>query len=297
MIWTSTDGGATLPANRQFNGLVDAGTATDAGIILVTGGTWDLQIAENGAAYNWWPTPWGNFQTQIGGAMVDGFLDDWDLIQVVVQSGGFDWNLVDGWNMVSVPQDPVDKGGNGVFDSFDALNYCRWQTGTDNMALADRIGGNPSNYNVYDYLLLNEGLAFPMDSVHGYWVWSDTAAVCHFNSTNYTNWGVDNVVNAVAGWNLLGFTHNYTAWTTNPLAASFTDGTFGPDTGVAGNGKIVPTQWLSATQWYHSYVDTTSFPGMATHNWAWDNSYSTQPGSGFFLWLEAGATITFDVEY
>jgi hypothetical protein len=305
MLWYSGDLLFVPPAAYNFNGIADQGTHND-NLVLFTGGNQWINISENGAAgINPYSTPWGAIQIPttfgVGGAVyVDGFLKDWDNITVFVMSGGFDWNVVDGWNIVSVPQNVVNKGTNGVFDAYDALMYVAWQLnvtgGFTQLSLADRTGGNPSAYNMFDFGMA-ENVAFPMDGAHGYWVFSDGAAICHFNSTNYTFGAGDNILNAVAGWNLVGFTHNYTAWTVVPTAAMWADGTI--DATLLASDKVVATEWLEAAapQWYNSYVDITTFPGMATHNWIWDTAYSTQPGNGLFLWLEAPAVVTFDVEF
>jgi hypothetical protein len=81
-------------------------------------------------------------------------------------------------------------------------------------------------------------------------------------------------------------------WTNGAISATL-------GIGVGGNTKIVATEWLEAVapKWYNSYVVTTTFPGMATHNWLWDTAYSTQPGNGLFLWLTAPAVVTFNVNY
>jgi hypothetical protein len=300
MRWTSSDVAFVPPAPYSFNGIADGGTHNVPTLTLFSGGLQWINVSET--TCDWYPTPWNNFQVMTGfnagGAPVytAGWLDDFDNITVNVLSGGFDWNVVVGWNIVSVPQDPVNKGANLAFDSFDALNYCHWQlAGVTDLSLADRTG--PSTYNVFDYGQA-EGASFAMDGVHGYWVYSDVAGVCHFNSTNYSA-GLNNV-NAAAGWNLLGFTHNYVAWTVIPTAAMFTTGVIDADLNIAGPlTTIVATEWLelAAPQWYHSYVVTDTFPGMATHNWAWDFTYSTQPGNGFFLWVDAATAITFPVAY
>jgi len=307
MIWWSGDPLFVPPAGYQFNGIADAGTHNDL-LTLFTGGNQWINISEGGAPEaNPWPTPWGAIQiptTFVGGnvVLVPGFLKDWDNITVMVLAGGFDWKVVDGWNIVSVPQDPVNKGTNLVFDSFDALEYVAWQLtaagGFTDLSLADRTGGNPSTYNMFDYGMA-EGVAFPMDGVHGYWVYANLVlpapVACHFNSTNYSA-GL-NVLNAVAGWNLVGFTHNYIAWGAMPTAADWTTAAIDPD--LATVGKIVATEWLedAVPQWYNSYVDMAGFPGMATHNWIWDNGYSQYPGNGLFLWLEAPAQINFNVAF
>jgi hypothetical protein len=286
------------PVPYTFNGLVDAGTNTQ-NVQFFTGGPQWLNISEHVA--DWYPTPWNNFLRPtgfVGGVLqfANGWLDDWDNITINVQVGGFDWEVVDGWNLVSVPQDPVNKGLNGIFDSWDAIQYCTWQLpGVTDLAIATRTG--PSAYNVFD-LTGVEAAAFPMDGVTGYWVFSDVAGICHFNATNYSAAGA-NTVNAVAGWNLLGFTHNYSAWANTPDAVEFTNAAIDADLSIAGPlTKIVVTEWVEdavPVQWYHSYVFTDSFPGMATHNWAWDVGYSTQPGNAYFLWVDAPVTITFNV--
>jgi hypothetical protein len=300
--WTSGDLAFVPPATTQFNGLGGgAGVGNNALTLFTMGNQW-INISET--VCDWYPTPWNNFQVMTGFAggvpvNVPGWLDDFDQITVIVTGGGFDWRVVNGWNIVSVPQNVTNKGGNGIFDAFDALNYCRWQLpGVTVLSLADRVPGNPSTYNMFDYGQA-EGAAFPMDGTHGYWVYSNVAGFCHFNSTNYTMIGA-NVVNAAAGWNLLGFTHNFVTWTTTPTAAMFTTGAITPGLNVPALTKIVATQWLfaAAPQWYNSYVVTTTFPGMgAPYNWAWDFGYSQQPGNGYFLWLSAPVVITFNVNY
>jgi hypothetical protein len=292
-IWTSGDTLFVPPAAATFDGVVDAGTATVA-LTLFTGGNQWINISET--TCDFYPTPWDNIQYMSAfGVFSDNWFDDYDNITVFVAVGGFAWNIVVGWNMVSVPQDVVEKGVSGTFDAYDALNfYCDWQLpGFTQLSLADRTGGNPSTYNMFDYGMA-EGVAFAMDGVHAYWVYCDVAGIVQFNATNYSGIG-DNVLNAAAGWNLVGFTHNYVPWTAMPTASDFTDGTV--DATLLASDKVVVTEWDYTTQWYNSYVDITTFPGMATHNWVWDNSYAAQPGNGCFLWLEAATVITFNVNF
>lgn len=302
--WTSSDVTFVPPATTQFDGIGGGNGVGNNVLTLSTGGLQWINISET--VCDWYPTPWNNFQVMTGFAGivpvdVPGWQDDFDNITVNVLSGGFSWRVVDGWNIVSVPQDPVNKGANGIFDSFDALNYCHWQLpGVAVLSLADRVPGNPSTYNLFDYGQA-EAAAFPMDGTHGYWVFADVAGICAFNATNYSVIGA-NIVNAAAGWNLLGFTHNYVVWTITPTAQQFTNGAVSATLGigVGGNTKIVATQWLfaAAPQWYNSYVVTTTFPGMgAPYNWAWDFAYAAQPGNGYFLWLTAPTVITFNVNY
>lgn len=304
------------PAPYTFNGVVDAGTHNDV-LQLWIGPQQFINISENGAAgINSWSTPWGaisiphdydavgaiglwqNFSTEEW--------KDWDNITLNLLVGGFDWDVVVGWNIVSVPQDPVNKQGNGVFDSYDALEYCIWQLGgVTDLALYTRTG--PSTYTAFDYGQA-EGVSFPMDMGLGYWVYSDVAGICHFNATNYTTSVDDGTGNWVlqygigAGWNLVGIMHNYTtlAWNTLPFARHFTDGTVDLDLDSAGAAgpKVIATEWLedAAPQWYHSYVDTTTFPGMATHDWGME-FFSGNPGTGLFLWVDAGVTIDWDTDF
>ena len=62
-----------------------------------------------------------------------------ETIDEITNAAGFDWNLVPGWNLVSVPMEPTEKGGNGIFDSYDALEICFGQTGDPNMEIAERM--------------------------------------------------------------------------------------------------------------------------------------------------------------
>jgi hypothetical protein len=299
MVWTSSDVAFVPPAPYVFDGVADGGTHNDL-LTLFSGGPQWINISET--TCDFFPTPWGAIQMPtgfVGGVLqfADGWYDDYDNITVNVLAGGFDWNVVVGWNIVSVPQNPVEQGTSGTFDAYDALEfYASWQlAGFTQLSLADRTG--PSAYNMFDYGQ-PEAAAFAMDGVHGYWIYCDVAGIVHFNSTNYSAGA--NVVNAAAGWNLLGFTHNYVVWATVPTASMFTDGTVDAALDIAGAlTNIIATEWLEAPadQWYHSYVVTDTFPGMLTHNWAWDFGYSSQPGNGFFLWVDAAAVVTFDVAF
>jgi hypothetical protein len=290
---------------RTFDGTADATPGLDAQVITLFNGPaiW-LNVSEGGAELpvpDNFLTPWGGFSVHINFAILDGWLKDYDNITVQVLVGGFDWDLQQGWNIVSLPQEPTLRvGANLFFDSEDALENCFLTTADPNMQLATRVlGTNPSTYTVYDYGT-GEGSAFALDSVHGYWVYLAVAGpfVVHFDSINWSAPGSDTVA-CDAGWNLLGFTHNYITWTNIPTASDFTDGTIDVDftTGGAAGNKIVATDWNQAPQWYNSYVTTTTFPGMPVHDWVWDTGYSGQPGNGFWLWIEVPASLTFPIAY
>ncbi len=292
MIWYSCDPLFIPPASRIFNGVSNGGSATDL-LTLFTGGYQWLNISEGGSSeFNPYLTPWGNFNQIINGETSPGWKDDWDNITLIVVGGFFNWNVVEGWNLVSVPQNPVNKGTNGIFDAYDALEYCHWQLpGVTQLSIADRTGGNPSTWNVFDYGM-PEAAAFPMNGVHGYVIYSDVAGICSFNATNYSS---TQALNLQAGWNLVGFQHNYIYWTTNPTASMFADGTVHPNLLAA--DKVIASQWDYNTQSWNSYVDSFYFPGLPTHNWAWDNSYSAQPGNALFLWVDVPLTITFNENF
>jgi hypothetical protein len=103
------------PANYVFNGIASAtpGTRTD-NVIYNTPGLQTFNVSEGGVAeLNAYLTPWGAWNMYGGAA---GYLKDWALVQVNVLGGGFNWHLVNGWNLVSVPADPIGKGTNAVFD-------------------------------------------------------------------------------------------------------------------------------------------------------------------------------------
>lgn len=322
MIWWSLDPLFVAPAAYNFDGIVggDFGTHNDV-LQLWTGPQQFINISENGAAgINSFATPWGaisiphdydavgvvgywqNFTSMVGGEYE---WKDWDNITLNVQVGGFDWDVVVGWNIVSVPQDPVNKGAIAGFDSFDALEYCAWQLiGVTDLALYDRTG--PSTYTPFNYGQA-EGVSFPMDMGPGYWVYSDVAGICHFNATNYTtsvddgsgNWVLQYAIGA--GWNLVGIMHNYTVVPYVITASDFTDTTVDLDLDTAGAAgpKVIATEWLedAAPQWYHSYVEVDIvFPGMATHDWVME-PFSINPGTGLFLWVDAGVTIDWDTDF
>ena len=99
---------------------------------------------------------------------------------------------------------------------------------------------------------------------------------------------------------MLGFTHNWNVgiWNSYPTAQSFTNGAITAGLNVPALSKIVATQWNSqiGSQWYNSYVVTTTFPGMPTHNWNWRSvPFSNMPGNGIWIWVSAPVTVTFNV--
>jgi uncharacterized repeat protein (TIGR01451 family) len=209
---------------------------------------------------------------------------------------GFDWLLVNGSNFISCPMDPMNKGSNNIFDSYDALNLCHAVTGDDNMVIQ-----RMSNLNTVDQEFHygdSEASAFAMDSVHGYRINITVLGqfVVHVNAENYTGPGANDVM-LNPGWNLLGFTHDYVPWTWIPRAIDFTDGTVDSELDISGPlTKIVATKWEWDVQLYQSYVVMDGFPGIETKNWYWDFSYSAYPGNAFWLWVETFINITFDQE-
>jgi hypothetical protein len=295
MIWTSSDGAFIAPATTAFDGTSGAtpGVGQDT-LTLWTPPQQTIRIGENGLASNDFLTPWGDFgPLNRGGVSTQVYLDDWDEITLNILGDSFDWNVVNGWNIISVPMDPVDKGGDGVFGAFDALAACNAVLADPTLVVAERTPAG--TYNVVD-LSVVEGVAadFPMDGTHGYWVYSETGGVVNVLALDYVAVGV-NVVNAAAGWNLLGFTHNFGTgtWNTGTLSADYLT-TLLP--GVAMTTKIVATEWDYGTQGYYSYVVTPTFV-MPSRSWTWDFTYSAMPGNGFYLWLDAAAVITFPMDF
>jgi hypothetical protein len=318
--WLAQDPAFVAPPASTWDGLASAGPGIVAPgigqdfLTLNFGPLCWINITEGGAelpAPDNFLTTWGAIVTPINGVPTDMWLKDYDNITLNVLVGFFTWELVQGWNIVSAPQEAVGYGLNAVFDADDAMNHCFDYTQDPNMAMAQRVlpGTNPSTYVVNDYGI-GEAAAFPIDEVHGYWFYCSIVPVftgiVPFNSTNYTTgvwdpvgmrWSMPCPIEV--GWNLIGFTHNYTvaAWLTPPTASMFTDGTIDPDLNIAGPiFKIVATDWNQAPQWYNSYVATDAFPGMPTHNWAWDFAYDPfNPGNGFFLWSDTAVTLDFNV--
>ncbi len=302
MLWTSSDASFVAPAGRTFDGVATAtpGTATDM-LTLWTPPQQTIRIGENGLASNDMPSSLGNYgPVNIGGVSTPVFTDDWDQITLNIMGDSFDWDVVVGWNIVSVPMDPVFKGLNGVFDGADALAACNAVLADPALALASR-----SDLGVYTVIDLStaEGAAFALDGVHGYWVYGEAAGwdvagptdLVNFLALNYAAVGF-NTVNAVAGWNLLGFTHNFGTGTWNVAGNLDADYLTTALPGVAMTTKIVATQWDNAAQYYYSYVVTPTFV-MPSRNWNWDFSYSAMPANGFYLWLDAPAAITFPMDY
>jgi parallel beta-helix repeat protein len=294
----SANGSYSAPANYIFNGLASGTPGTRAETItfgLPLGPRW-LNVSE-GLDLNPYLTPWSAFYQYDG---TPGYLKDWDNVTISVTGAGFLWRLEQGWNLISVPANPVQKGGNGIFDSFDALNTCFAITSDPDMAIATRTGGNPSNYWVFD-IGMPELSAFPMDGVHGYWLYLSVPGpfVVNVTAQNYSVAGA-NTINLNVGWNLLGFTHNVSAggarpggWNSPLNANNFTDGSVDSDLNLPPRNKLVATWWDAGTQWYQSYVVTPTFPGMPTKDWAYDTTYAY----GYWVWTDAAVTVTFDMNY
>jgi hypothetical protein len=292
MLWHSNDTTFASPPSAWFNGTASATPGTWTGnLVLSEPGFKYINVTENDLS-DFYLTPFDAIAYQIGGVAVPGYLKDWDNITVFVLAGGFDWNCVAfGWNIVSAPQDPLSKGTDAIFDAGDALQVCWNHNGTNDNALqiAERqVDGSYITWTIPD----GEG-GFPIDGVHSYWVYAEVAQIVTFLALDYAYGGGDNILAAAMGWNMVGFTHNYTTWTWIPNSAMFMNATIDAD--LAGVDKIIATQWDYSTQMYVSYVEQAGFPGMPEKLWSWDLSYSNQPGNGLFLWLEAGVTIEFNV--
>jgi hypothetical protein len=289
-----------------WNGLVDGGQRL-ASVALVTGGWQWVNISEGGweiGPQNPYLTPYGAFN--VPGTAVPGYLDDWENVTLWVDSGAFRWNLVVGWNQVCVPMNPDNDGADGFFGAFDMLREVFDDTGDPASSAATRTGGNPSTYDTYDYVTANEfdatNIAFgACDYTSGYWIYATVAGVVTVQATNCSAVG-DNVAALAAGWNLMGFTHNYSVggampggWNAQPTAADYTTGVIDGNllTGGAAGWQIIATWFIQATQRYDSYVENTFFPGMAAHNWVYDTNFAY----GYWIWVANGVGVTFDVEF
>jgi hypothetical protein len=309
--------GYQAPLDKVFEGIADPDPGHFLDLvnlqIYFPGGLWWLNVSEGGQlplTDTFFLTDWGAWWLDPL-STIPGWLKDWDNITIFIQVGGFDWELEFGWNLVSCPQDATYRAAGSVnlfFDSQDALNWTNLYlinilglAGDPALSIADRTGGNPSTYATYD-LDTGEAAAFPLDTLHGYWVYTSLAGpnIIHFDSINATTIiGTTNTqVQLFAGWNLQGFQHNYSVagWTVIPTASMFTDGTIDPGLNVPAFWKIVATEWQEPTDWYISYVVTNIFPGMADKNWAWD-MFTANPGVGFWLWVPADVLITYDCTF
>jgi len=298
LIHISANGSYSAPPDYTFEGLLSGTPGTRIETItlgLPLGQRW-LNVSE-GPDLNPYLTPWGAFYQYNG---ILGFLKDWDNVTINVTGAGFLWRLEQGWNLICVPANPVQKGGNGIFDSYDALNITFAITGDPGMSIANRLSGNPSAYEVFDMGMPENG-AFPMNGVHGYWLYLTAPGpfVVNVTAQNYSVVGA-NVVNLAVGWNLLGFTHNISTggaqpggWNSALSASHFTNGIVDSDLNVPPRNKIVVTWWDPIVQWYHSYVVTPTFPGMPTHDWVYDTTYAY----GYWVWTDAAVQITFDMQY
>jgi hypothetical protein len=293
----------------HFVSLIPAGMT-----IFFPVGVWWLNVSEGGQAFpdTFYLTPWDAWWLDPAAA-VPGWLKDWDNITINVVGGGFDWELIQGWNLVSCPQNFTHRvGANAYMDSQDALNWTNLYminflalAGDPLLSIARNDGGVPSTYTGYD-LDTGEGTAFMMNCQNSYWVFTGLVGpnIIHFDSVNETtNAGPDLVsYDLVAGWNMMGWQHNYSVpigWGAIPTASDFADGTV-DTTGlldIAGAlTKIVVTEWTDV-KWYNSYVVTDTFPGMADKDWLWDFSYSAQPGNGVWIWIDAPTTYVYSTVF
>jgi hypothetical protein len=299
------------PLDKVFEGTVDPDPGGFLGVtqIFFPGDLWYMNVSEGGQIFpdTLFLTDWGAWWLDPM-MTIPGWLKDWDNITIFIQIGNFQWELEQGWNLVSCPQNGTFRAAGGIDDGFDSMDALNWTNiylftflgvGWDHqLVMADRTGGNPSTYVTYD-LDTGEGPAFALDTVHGYWVYTSLAGpnIINFDSVNATtNVGPDlQSVDAFAGWNLQGWQHNYTTlgWTVVPTASMFTDGTVDPALDIAGPfAKIVATEWIEPIDWYMSYVVEDAFPGMPTKNWVWD-MFSLNPGCGFWLWVDQDITYTY----
>ena len=101
------------------------------------------------------------------------------------------------------------------------------------------------------------------------------------------------------GWNLVGFPHDYSAlvdWSAGLTASDFTGGVVDADVDGA-TVLIIATYWDPATQWYQSYVESPTFPGIVARDWSWDLYVnSNNPGVGCWLWVASACVLDFDVD-
>jgi hypothetical protein len=298
--------GTVDPDPGHFQSLIPAGMT-----IYFPGGLWWLNVSEGGQIFpdTFYLTPWDAWWLDPA-LSIPGWIKDWDNITINVQVAGFDWELIAGWNLVSCPQNFTHRVDLNLYmDAQDALNWTNMYMinvlllpGDPALEMADNLGGIPSAYASYA-LDTGEGGAFMIDCQHSYWVWTDLAGpnIIHFDSLNETtNAGPDlQSVDLVAGWNMMGFQHNFTAWTVIPTASMFTDGTV-DTTGaldIAGPlWRIIVTEWTDV-KWYNSCVVTDWFPVMADKNWLWDFSYSAQPGNGVWIWVDAATTYVYSTVF
>ena len=307
LTWTSGDVFATLPVPLNVDGTTGGFTGVVAdSITLVSGGPQWINISEGVA--DWHPSVFDGFTIQRGGIVENGWFDDYDNITLLVAAGGYDWQLVQGWNLVSCPQDGTFREGGSVNAFFDAQDALEWVNdyllanfgeGPDLLlSLSDRTGvGTYQSYGIGE-----PEPAWGLDTTSGYWVYYSlpTTRTIRFAAVNATCSAANTVDVALDnGWNLLGLQHNYSvvAWGAGLSAAEFTDGTIATVLDhielTGARTKIVMTEWLTATQWYNSYVVDTGFPGMTSKDWPW-NMYSFNPGNGYWLWVDVGGlTMTY----
>jgi hypothetical protein len=301
------------PLDKVFEGVADPDPGHFLGTTVINnpGGWWWMNVSEGGQLFpdTFFLTDWGAWWLDPL-LSIPGWLKDWDNLTVYIFPGGFDWELSLGWNLVSAPQNGTFRAVGGVDDGFDSMDALNWTNlyminilglaGDPGLVMADRTGGNPSTYATYD-LDTGEGAAFAVDTVHGYWVYCSLVGgpyIIHFDSINATTLPGTTLTTCdlFAGWNLQGFQHNYTgnlSWGFFPLAHNFTDGSISANLNVPALAKIVATEWEEPIQWYTSYVVEIGFPGMPSKDWVWDQ-FTANPGVGFWLWVPADLTITYD---
>ncbi|MCK5037729.1 MAG: hypothetical protein KAS16_01405 [Thermoplasmata archaeon] len=221
----------------------------------------------------------------------------------IEQGGGiFEWRLIQGYNAVSTPMNPDFRvGTNPYFDAQDALELIdaylvSLGVSDPNINIQNRIlGTNPSVYDVYT-LGDPESAAFEIKGQYGYFVEFHLPGpyVITFDATCWKD-PADYTLNLEAGcWNFIGYPHKG-EWDFWPRAHNFTDGSIDPDllTGGAAGDAIIASYWIQETQKWFSYVDTTTFSGMASKDWEWRHDYSDFPGNAIMLWATDPIEITF----
>ncbi len=304
-MWLSNMGGFVAPGLQAFDGVTTNMGVANANIVMSAIGTfWFNTTEQDLVIVDPYLTPWNAITYTVQAGTFNNWLRDWDNITLVIQGGGFNWRLYDGWNLVSFPQNAVRRvGANAFLDAQDALAECVADGITDpNLKIATKTNAVvPSTYATYT-LGDAELSAFQIQPTLGYWVYVDQAAglplLVTFDAVNWVNVTGTIDLNLAANWNLVGFPHDYSAlvdWSAGLTASDFTGGVVDADVDGA-TVLIIATYWDPATQWYQSYVESPTFPGIVARDWSWDLYVnSNNPGVGCWLWSTNAVTLNYNV--
>jgi len=207
-----------------------------------------------------------------------------NMTHVRIAGGGFFWQPVAGWNIVSVPMNTIDQYGiDGMWasEARDAVvvaanSYGLWPLAS--AFISNRLPGSPASYQSWD-IVTDGGTDFNMTIDGAYWLYVSVAIpYVHVNATelllpadplNGIVGGV-NTVTTVAGWNMVntGLNGDSTEfWTYAPII-NISVGTYVRMGRASNNNTIMYTGGgtVAGTRiaWYDQPVTGANWPDRQT---------------------------------